>query len=252
MDSDHTFPPDPSSLTTAQLLREINSLEKLVTQRMDGIERAVSVAHENLVRVPTDVQKEIEHLDEVTNGKLATLREMFEVQAEKFSSVDRQFTERDVRTEQTSRDSKVAVDAALQAAKEAVGEQNKSSALAIAKSDAATTKQIDQLGTLIQSTIAGINAQIGDLKERLTRFEGEGRGKDTSHDQARMNTTSYVGIVGLVVGALVGLGGLLVSFLDSKAPVAMLPSGSAVPQPAAPTAPPTIIYVPTPPPPAAK
>ena len=43
----------------------------------------------------------------------------------------------------------VAVDAALQAAKEAVGEQNKSNALAIAKSEATFTKQIDQIGVLI-------------------------------------------------------------------------------------------------------
>lgn len=246
-DAEQMIVTDPSSLTTAQLLREVNSLEKLVTQRMDAIERAVTVAHDNFFRVPTDMQKAVGNVTQLMDGKLTTVRETFSVHLEKFSSVERQFAERDVRTEQTSRDSKVAVDAALQAAKEAVGEQNKSSALAIAKSDAATTKQIDQLGTLIQSTIGGINAQIGDLKERLTRFEGEGRGKDRTVDQTRMNSTSYVGIAGLVLGSLVGLGGLLVSFRDSKAPVATMPPAPQAPQ---------IIYMPAPPalvaPPAAK
>lgn len=81
-----------------------------------------------------------------------------------------------MRTEQSSKDSKVAVDAALQAAKEAVGEQNKSSALAIAKSETATTKQIDQLGILIQNNTKAFDDKISDLKDRLTRIEGMGQG----------------------------------------------------------------------------
>jgi hypothetical protein len=115
---------------------------------------------------------------------------------EKFRSVAIQFVERDTRTEQTSRDSKVAVDAALQAAKEAVGEQNKSSAMAIAKSEAATTKQIDQIGVIIQTNTAGFNDKIDDIKSRLTIIEGKATGAGNLWG-------IIVGVAGLVSAAAV-------------------------------------------------
>src|ERR1700738_587069 len=129
--------PDPTVLTTQQLLRELNNLKEIMYTRLDAMDKAMGIFSDNITRVPTDTDKQISHLKELHD--------------EKFKSISIQFAERDTRTEQTSRDSKVAVDAALQAAKEAVGEQNKSSALAIAKSEASTTKQIDQLGTNIQN-----------------------------------------------------------------------------------------------------
>src|SRR4030095_3859037 len=58
----------------------------------------------------------------------------------------------------------------------AVGEQNKSSALAIAKSEAATTKQIDQLSVLIQTMTKAFDDKISDLKDRFNRLEGHGTG----------------------------------------------------------------------------
>jgi hypothetical protein len=50
---------------------------------------------------------------------------------------------------------KIAVDAALQATKEAVAEQNRSFALATDKSETATMKQIDALGLAIQTANKG-------------------------------------------------------------------------------------------------
>jgi hypothetical protein len=151
--------PDPTLLTTQQLYREIASLQSVLETRL----LAVADKMNSMEGVLTS------KLDERINH-LQGLHE------EKFQSIQVQFQERDVRTEQTSRDSKVAVDAALQAAKEAVGEQNKSSSLAISKSEAATNKQIDQLGLMITTTTAGLNDKIEDLKERMGRAEGHGGG----------------------------------------------------------------------------
>jgi hypothetical protein len=67
------------------------------------------------------------------------------------------------------------VDAAIkiQAAKEAVGKQQEASDRAIAKSEAAVTKQIDQIGSLINVMTGSFNDKIDDLKttvlERLDR-----------------------------------------------------------------------------------
>ena len=179
--------PDPSLATTRQLHREILALRellevkldsstedaelirKIIETRLDGMDLAIRLLQDTADRFPARIDEKIASLREVQDQKTEALGAKH---SEKFSSIQTQFRERDVRTDQVSKDSKVAVDAALQAAKEAVGEQNKSSALAIAKSEAATAKQIDQLGVLFQQTTKAFDDKIGDLKDRLTRIEG--------------------------------------------------------------------------------
>ena len=122
--------PDPSTLTTAQLHRELASLRELIEARLDGTDKRIEI----------------------------------------------QFTERDKRSEQTAKDSKIAVDAAFSAAKEAVSEQNKSSALAISKSETATTKQIDSISSLISASSKATDEKIEDVKARLQMIEGQKQG----------------------------------------------------------------------------
>ena len=198
--------PDPTKLTTEALTREVAALKELVITRLDAMDKAMDIFSANLTRAPTDVDKQISHLR-------ALVEKTFEVHLEKFASIQTQFQERDVRTEQTARDSKVAVDAALQAAKEAVGEQNKSSALAISKSEASTTKQIDQISVLIASSTKGLDDKIDDLKDRLTRVEGEDKGQKAAVTQQQTSNVGLVSLIGLIVGSLVGIGGLIVAFL---------------------------------------
>jgi hypothetical protein len=149
--------PDPTLLTTQQLHRELTSLRELIETRLEGYDKAITLLQSTLDKSPS-------------------IAEMYASHGEKFHSIQTQFTERDIRTEQTARDSKVAVDAALQAAKEAVGEQNKSSALAIAKSETSTTKQIDQISVLIDNTRKSFDDKIDDIKQRLTSMEGMRKG----------------------------------------------------------------------------
>ena len=235
--------PDPTFLTTQQLLRELASLKDVVFTRLDGMDRAIVLFNENITRVPTDTDKQIQHLRELheskfeavglgldgvrasldtrladrdkaiqllqaiadsmperVDEKIGSLKENHE---EKFSSIQVQFRERDVRTEQSSKDSKVAVDAALQAAKEAVGEQNKSSSSAIAKSEAATAKQIDQIMQLIQSGNKATDDKIGDIKDRITRLEGRGEGKAVAETD-RHSSSSLIIAVCAVILSLIG------------------------------------------------
>ena len=87
-----------------------------------------------------------------------------------------QFEERDLRAANQQRDSKLAVNAALQAAKEAVSEQNKANSLSISKSEAAFSKQIDQIGILINTSVDSLKSNLDDVKSRLTLLEGTGKG----------------------------------------------------------------------------
>jgi DNA anti-recombination protein RmuC len=186
------FPVDPSTLTTAQLLREVASLEKLVNQRMDAIEKAVTVAHENLVRVPTEVDKAIGHLREVMLEKFATM-------SERFTNIQTQFDERDVRVEQTAKDTKTAVDAALAAQEKSAGKQADSFALSIGKSETATTKQIDQLVQLIQQDRKATDDKVADIKDRLTRIEGTGQGRTDMWGWILAGVVALVAVAGFVL-----------------------------------------------------
>lgn len=173
--------PDPTVLTTQALLREVESLRdssrhetsmlrELIETRLNGNDQAVALLRTTTDKFPAAIADAVRRLQELHE--------------EKFSSISTQFIERDTRTEQTSRDNKVAVDAALQAAKEAVGEQNKSNLLANAKSEAAFTKQIDQIAIIIQTMAKGLDDKIDDIKNRLTIIEGRSNGVDAQTTKA--------------------------------------------------------------------
>ena len=188
---DHRKTDDPSALTTKQLLRELGNLKAIIDARFDGNDRVIALIQARLDNKRENIKSEVAHL--------RTLHD------EKFSSIQIQFSERDTRAEQTSKDSKVAVDAALQAAKEAVGEQNKSSALAIAKSETGTTKQIDQIGININSISLNLNDKIDDVKARLLTIDGLSKGNKDNKDDSR----STIAISISVIMAIITVGTLL-------------------------------------------
>jgi uncharacterized phage infection (PIP) family protein YhgE len=211
--------PDPTVLTTQQLQREIATSREIVEtkivavkdsleMRLGGMDKARELVHERVDKFPSMVEDQ--------THRLQALHE------EKFRSIAIQFLERDTRTEQTSRDSKVAVDAALQAAKEAVGEQNKSNALAIAKSEATFTKQIDQIGVLITTLQRGLDDKIDDIKTRLQTVESRISGLADSATQlndlklqvqallsVRKGQGDLWGIIAGVVGLAVAIGAII-------------------------------------------
>ena len=180
--------PDPTFLTTDQLRREISALKELseiarlgivdqLTTRLEAMDKAIILLQTTSDKMPKHVSEAVQ-----------TLEKLHE---EKFNSIATQFRERDTRTEQAAKDSKVAIDAALQAQKEAVGEQNKSNALAISKSEAAFTKQIDQttvivaaqgkaLDEKISSMGKSLDDKISDMKDRIGTIETSSLGRITN------------------------------------------------------------------------
>lgn len=180
--------PDPTLLTTQQLLREMSALKELLFTRLEGMDRATDLLHANFTQVPSDVDRAVTHLKDLHD--------------ERFTSIETQFRERDVRVEQTARDTKVAVDAALQAAEKAANAQYGSFAQSIEKSEAATAKQIDALNAALQAAAGALDAKINDSKDRLTRIESYGIGRVETQDRAQSQGN-------VQVGWLIGAGGLL-------------------------------------------
>jgi hypothetical protein len=175
--------PDPTTLTTDQLRRELAALRDTVETRLDAMDKAAQLFHENLTRVPTDTDKQISHLKELHE--------------ERFASIQTQFDERDVRSAASEDAAKVAVDAALQAQKEAAAAQNASNAAAITKSEAATVKQIDGILALLTSNSTALSDKIAVINGRLDRSEGVARNRAA-------NTTTVIAVAA-VIATLVGV-----------------------------------------------
>lgn len=129
--------PDPTILTTEQLHREIAALREFVLG-------------------------EIRHVGEITN--------------QQFRAVDEQFYAVSERTKEQKEDGRLALDAAFTSAKDAVALQTEASEKAIAKSEAATTKQIDALGVVVEKSSQAKDEKIDDLKARLDKLEGRQQG----------------------------------------------------------------------------
>lgn len=215
--ADWTPRPDPTVLTTAAILRELQGLQALLATRIDcakelsdtrfaGMDKAITLLQVITDRQPQDVDR-----------KITSLQKLHE---EKFASVEKQFEERDVRVEQTAKDTKTAVDAALAAQVNSADKQAESFGLSIGKSEAGTTKQIDQMGTLIQSNTKATDDKIADLKERLTRLEGTAAGvagnrTEERHErvEAAHQQSDFSAWIFGVVGVVIGLAGVIAALV---------------------------------------
>ena len=195
--------PDPTILTTSQLVRELSHLRDTIETRLDGMDKATELLNQNYQRVPTDTDKQISHLKGL--------------HGEKFVGIQLQFHERDVRSAAAEDAAKVAVNAALQAQKEAAAAQNASNAMAIAKSETATLKQIDGILALLASNNTALNEKVAVINNRLDLKDG----KETGHT-ASSNTTVAIAMAAV---AIIGLG------FTIFAPISR-PSGLSVSPPA--------------------
>jgi hypothetical protein len=172
--------PDPTILTTQQLTREITTLKDLMSAQISALRElmfATFKTHEGL-----------------------------------FDAISVRFHERDTRFNQAEQNSKDAVSAALQAQKDSVAEQNRASEQAIAKAEAATMKQIDQIHLLLQASTNSLDGKINDIKDRITSIEGKTLGHAAATETHDTSHTQWVGLGGLILGTLIGIAGLFVAF----------------------------------------
>jgi hypothetical protein len=172
--------PDPTALTTDQLRRELAGLREILETRLDGMDKATGVLDETVNRTPTVIQSAVAAFHAVYDERFSSANQQIDglrgIYDERFSSVQKQFRERDVRTDQAATASASALAAALQAAKEAVFEQAQAAAKAAEKTELSFTKQIDQIGLQISTVAKGFDDRIGELKERIDRGEGSSAG----------------------------------------------------------------------------
>jgi hypothetical protein len=158
--------PDPTTLTTDALHREVKALRELI-------------------------ESELQATSQVT--------------FEKFRSIETQLSLVEAQRIEQKADTKAAIDAALTAQKEQVREQVIASERAIAKSEAATSKQLEQLTTTFQTAIGGATDAIADVKERVGRIENVKVGGQEKVTAVYAFTAFLVTLL-LVVGGLATVG----------------------------------------------
>lgn len=233
--------PDPTKLTTdavatalTQVRREIAALEDglrreidnrtaIVNTRFDANDKATDLRIGVIASTPDVLRGEIKEA-------IAHLKALHE---ERFSAIQQQFTERDVRGEQEKKASKEALDAALLAQKESVSQQNDANTTAAAKTELNFTKQNDQTAVLIATLEKSLSDRLTELKERIDRGEGQGQGESAatiearavaaaqlavanSHQGAAANRISANALLASAVGLLITVGGIIVAVILAR------------------------------------
>ena len=125
---------------------------------------------------------------------------------EKFDGLNKQFQERDVRTDQATRAAKDALDAALKAASELVNQQNTANVAAPPRPRRTSPNRSMRLATDHHHAEKVRMTRMIELKERIDRGEGADRGSRDTRDEHRLNQSA---IIAFVVACILGLGMIL-------------------------------------------
>lgn len=175
--------PDPTKLTQEAVDRAVFQQAALFKVQLDAIIARMDHIQTTLDARPEDVNKAV-------SSAILSLQELVQ---QKFTGVDQQFAGRDT-----------ALAAALLAQKTAVDEQNRANALSIAKSDAATVKQIDAIGLNVGTITSAINDKIDDLRTRVGSIEGRAVGVNENKSDTASVWNYLFGAIG-AVGAVFGI-----------------------------------------------
>lgn len=202
--------PDPTERSIEAIKQAIAALKEMFEIHISSIKEDVQEIRATVEGRPAAIVSEINHLkllhDEQFKAVIIMLEDRLkaasDLSVQKFQGVADQFSGRDT-----------ALAAALLAQKTSVEEQNKSNALSAAKAEAATTKQIDGIQTLLTTMSQGTDDKIdgvkvllstqekandkslADLSTRLTAREGQTAGMGSI-------VTYIFGGIGFLVGAV--------------------------------------------------
>jgi hypothetical protein len=127
------------------LSERLAGMVAVLEERLAGIDKATEVLNQTVNRVPTETQVAI-----------GAVRELYD---EKFNSVDKQF-----RANQT------ALDAALQAQKEAAGARDESNQKAIDKSEQSTSETITKEAEARAIESRALRDKLDDVTRRLDKL----------------------------------------------------------------------------------
>lgn len=166
--------PDPTVLTTSQLLREVESAVKYLESRLISLE-----AEEQAL--------------------IKGMRGEYDV---RFHGIEREFIAIENWRKEQKLDTKTAVDAALQAAEKAVREQTVSAEKSILKSETSANEQSKQQYATFSASLKGVADTLADVKSRVDRMEANKIGAVEVKTAQSTNIGTILGILGGMVGLI--------------------------------------------------
>lgn len=179
----------------------------------------VNVAKEDLRREGQTMQQ---WHDAVINGLrielMGEIKRLSDIESERLLRIDQRFEERDERTDQIAQLGRISLDAALAAAKEAVGEQNKSNALSITKSENSMKEQVNANANQTSTRLDALADKIEDMKGRIDRGEGGQNGQRYERTEQQFRTTDHRSVQTLSTNIMVGVGLVIIGALALIAP----------------------------------
>lgn len=207
----HSWPVQLESLLgdrSREFQGDLTSAQKLIEQRLDGMDKAIALAASELTKFGSLIRGEWEQRVRAEREYIMAQIEMTgRVMNERFTAVDGRFAE-----------SKIAVDAAFAAAKEAVTQQNRSNDRAIAVAQAGTKEQITALSTVTDAGLKGLEDKITDARDRITSIESLTRGIKEATGEQRMTRGEFsqtMVIAIMILSALIAVGSII-AFIVKK------------------------------------
>lgn len=179
--------PDPTLLTTLQLHRELSGLRELLEARVRTCELAAEAMARDLIALREQC------------SKLTGMRSGDE---EKMVGIDRRLAAYQDAMRLATDNAKHSLEIAIAGIKDQAGAQNASIIAMAAKSETASTKQIDALDTLMVNSGNALSEKIAALSTRIDRNDGQRAG--------RSDSTSFVFAT---IGAVAALGLMLMAML---------------------------------------
>jgi hypothetical protein len=187
--------PDPTTLTTEQLIREVSAAARLWKAELDGFKDKCNVQFASI--------------------------------AENFERVEAWRKEQKI-------DTKVAVDAALAAAEKAVRDQTLTSEKSAAKSETAFAEQSKQQNATFTASLKGVSDTLADVKDRFLKVESVAlqvtaliesvnalrdrvqsiESQKTGASETRTERRSETGSLLAIVGGFFGLVGLVATVIS--------------------------------------
>jgi uncharacterized protein YdaT len=197
---------EPTIPTTEELIRAIRSERdyvdgqvEVLIERLRAIDVATRLLNETINRTPTDIQKETSHL-----------RELMQVE---FTSVAKQFAERDTRSERESRDNKLAVDAAFAAQEKQARAQNESNTEAIRKSEVSTSETIKTNQELAMTKIESLDKLLTETRLAVSQISSVKQGVSENVNDRRASSNQIMAMVGIGISTILGLSAIVISIL---------------------------------------
>jgi cobalamin biosynthesis Mg chelatase CobN len=175
--------PDPTVLTTEQLLREISSLRsyidgkfEVIQERLNGVDKATVLREENFKNFRSRVDEKVQHLTDL--------------RAEQFKTVEVRFKER---AEHAERETRIK--------KEAAAQQEAATTKAIDKSERNTADTIKTNQELSKTTTDALTKGLDELKLKVSAIESMKLGAS----EQKTETQASVGTIAAIIGSALAL-----------------------------------------------